>query len=291
MDPIRLFAFADEASPMINEQIQAMKRNNLSGLEIRGVDGTSISDISLQKAKEVREKLTANGLVTWSIGSPIGKIHIRDPFAPHLELMKHTLEIANILGAENIRIFSFYMTDEDPLQQKNAVIDRLGALCELAIANGIRPCHENEKGIFGDIPERCVEIHRHIPELRGIFDPANYIQCGVDTLKAWTLLKDYIYYLHIKDAAPDGFVVPAGCGIGHIEAIVQDFIANGGRNFTIEPHLTVFSGLKGLELANQETQIDHFRYPDANTAFDAACKAFQQLIVHSDCMSHQGGEI
>ena len=52
-----IYAFADEADKSIDGQINAMLRNNLKGLEIRGVDGENISDISLEKAKEVKKKL------------------------------------------------------------------------------------------------------------------------------------------------------------------------------------------------------------------------------------------
>lgn len=277
MADIKIYAFADEASSVIDEQIVAMKRNGLQGLEIRGVDGTNISDITIEKAKEVKEKLDAAGLITWSIGSPIGKIKINEDFAPHIEKYKHTLEIANVLGAENIRMFSFYTKEVKPEDCKNEVIDRLGKFVEIAKGTGINLCHENEKGIYGDIPERCLEIHKAFPELKGIFDPANYVQCGVDTLKGWELLKDYIYYMHIKDSKTDGFVVPAGMGDGNVAAIVKDFIARGGNSFTIEPHLTVFKGLEGLEQEGEETKME-FKYPDSNSAFDAACDAFKKLI-------------
>ena len=73
---MRIYAFADEASPAIDSQIAAMRRNGLNGLEIRGVDGENVSAISLKKAKEVRRKLDDAGLCIWSIGSPIGKIGI-----------------------------------------------------------------------------------------------------------------------------------------------------------------------------------------------------------------------
>ena len=73
---MRIYAFADEASPAIDGQIAAMRRNGLNGLEIRGVDGENVSAISLKKAKEVRRKLDDAGLCIWSIGSPIGKIGI-----------------------------------------------------------------------------------------------------------------------------------------------------------------------------------------------------------------------
>ena len=62
MSDIRIYAFSDEASVDIDKQIKALIRNNLQGIEIRNVDGTNVSDITLDKAKEVKNKLDANGL-------------------------------------------------------------------------------------------------------------------------------------------------------------------------------------------------------------------------------------
>ena len=280
MNEIKIYAFADEASPNIDEQITALKRNGLDGLEIRNVDGVNVSDITLEKAKEVKTKLDANGLITWSIGSPIGKIDIeKDDFKAHLEKLKHTLEIADILESKNIRMFSFYMPEgKDVLDYKNEVIDRLGQMCEIAKTHNVFLCHENEKGIYGDIPERCLEIHKAIPELKGTFDPANFVQSNSDTLEAWDMLKDYIYYMHIKDAKIDGTVVPAGMGDGNVEKVVKNFIEKGGNSFTIEPHLTVFEGFSHLERKGETSVITEYGYPDSNTAFDTACNAFKGLL-------------
>ena len=277
---INIYAFADEANPNIDGQIKAMKRNALQGLEMRNVDGVNVSDITLEKAKEVKTKLDANGLITWSIGSPIGKIDIEnDDFKAHLEKLKHTLEIANVLDSKNIRMFSFYMPGGKEISNyKNEVIDRLGQMYEIAKEYGVLLCHENEKGIYGDIPERCLELHKALPELKGIFDPANYVQCGVDTLKAWDMLKDYIYYMHIKDAKIDGTVVPAGMGDGNVEKVVKNFIEKGGNSFTIEPHLTVFEGFSHLERKGEKSEISEYGYPDSDTAFDAACNAFKGIL-------------
>ena len=61
MGNMNVYAFADEASASIDKQIEAMKRNGLQGLEIRNVDGVNVSDITLDKAKEVHEKMEAAG--------------------------------------------------------------------------------------------------------------------------------------------------------------------------------------------------------------------------------------
>ncbi len=276
---MRIFAFADEASPLLEGQIGAMKRNGLQGLEIRGVDGTNISDISLEKAREVRQKLEGGGLITWSIGSPIGKIPIDSgDFSVHLDKFKHTLELAGILGAENIRLFSFFIPENrDPEDYRNAVMDRLHCFVETAAGTGIDLCHENEKGIYGDVASRCREIHREVPQLKAVFDPANFVQCGQDTWEGWNLLKPYVKYLHIKDALEDGTVVPAGMGRGNLGRILSQY-ADFGDAVTIEPHLAVFDGLKVLEREGETRTVGSFAYPSNDAAFDAACRAFKQLL-------------
>ena len=278
MKNIKIFAFSDEASPIIDKQIEALLENNLDGIEIRNVDGVNISDITVEKAKEVKEKLDKNNLSVWSIGSPIGKIGIKDDFNEHIKKFRHTIEIAKILGTKNIRMFSFYMPENEPYEKyKDEVIEKLRTLCEIAKEEGVTLCHENEKGIYGDIPERCLELLKAIPDLKGIFDPANFVQCGVDTKKAFELLKDNTYYMHIKDAAADGFVVPAGKGIGNVREIANEFIALGVNAFTIEPHLTTFDGLANLEREGDKTNIENV-FDSPEEAFSVAVKSFRGLI-------------
>lgn len=275
-----IYAFADEASAQIDEQILAMKKNDLLGLEIRNVDGVNVSEISLAKAREVKIKLDAAGLLTWSIGSPIGKIDIeKGDFKLHIEKFKRTLEIADVLDCKNIRLFSFYIPkDANPENYRNEVIDRMGVFCDVAKGSPVVLCHENEKGIYGDNAKRALEIVQQFPMIKNIFDPANFVQCGQDTLEAWAMLKDYTKYLHIKDALADGKVVPAGAGVGNVAQIVKEYMAMGGKDFTIEPHLTVFDGLKALENDEVEKSVAAYEYPSKSAAFDVAVNSFKALL-------------
>lgn len=280
MNKINIYAFADEASALIDGQIAAMKANSVDGLEIRNVDNVNIAEISDNKAKEVKRKMDDANLKVWSIGSPIGKIDIeKDSFDVHTEKFKRTLELAEILGAENIRLFSFFTPEETRDSYKDEVIDRLGKFADIAKGSGIDICHENEKGIYGDIPRRCLEIHKALPKIKAIFDPANYIQCGADTLDGWEMIKPYVKYLHIKDALADGNVVPAGKGIGGLKHILTDYIANGGKCVTIEPHLTVFDGLNDLEKEDDKSAVGNvYRYASNKEAFAAAVSALKELL-------------
>ncbi len=277
---MNIYAFADEASAVIDQQIIALKRNNLQGLEIRNVDSVNVSDITDAKAYEVKKKLDENGLITFSVGSPIGKINIiEDDFENHLEKLRRTANIANILGTKNIRMFSFYYPNtHTPDGVRGQVMDSMGKMLEVAKQNGVILCHENEKGIYGDTAERCLDLFKNFSELKCVFDPANFVQCEQDTIKAWETLKDYVYYLHIKDALKDGNVVPAGEGAGNIPFILKEYAKKGGNSITLEPHLKIFEGLKNLEKADEEIKVGIKSYDSADQAFDVAVKALRSVL-------------
>lgn len=86
-----------------------------------------------------------------------------------------------------------------------------------------------------------------------MFDPANFVQCGQDTIEAWDMLSGYVEYLHIKDALPDGSVVPAGKGAGNLRYILENY---RGSMLTVEPHLSVFEGFDRLE-SSEKTKIGY----------------------------------
>ena len=277
MKKIRLSAFADEASPLISGQIRAMRRNGIDLLEIRGVDNENISKISVEKAREVRRLLDDSGMSVWSMGSPIGKVDLDGNFDEHLDKFKRILEYADILGATRIRLFSFFPTAGEEWERSlDKVLIRLNAFSELT-HDGIILCHENEKKIFGEDTRSCVAIHKALPKIKAVFDPANFIQCGVNTLEAWSALREYVDYVHIKDALADGTVVPAGEGLGNIKEILTDYVSIGGSVMTLEPHLKVFSGLSELENGESvKTGVTVYRSNDE--AFDAACSALKNIL-------------
>ena len=120
--------------------------------------------------------------------------------------------------------------------------------------------HENEKDIYGDTAERCLDILATVdsPALRMAFDPANFVQVGVQPMaEAWPLLAGYTTHVHIKDAVfVDGSVRPAGEGDGAIPELLHALATRGYRGFlTLEPHLQVagpmggFSGEAGMRTA------------------------------------------
>lgn len=276
MGKFQFAAFADEAGRPLQTQIAALQRNEIPYLEIRFVGEKNISEVTADEAKEIRRQLDDGGIKTWSIGSPTGKIKIGDPFEPHLDAFKRQLESAHILGATRYRLFSFY----EAFDSFGAVCDRLGQMLEVARGSGVTLCHENEKKIYGDNAVRCAELLRALPELRAVYDPANFVQCAVETLGAWDLLAPYVDYMHIKDCRADGRVVPPGDGIGNLRELLRRYAAQGGGVVTLEPHLTKFIGLEKLE--NGDVTQSAYHYADGNEAFDAAAAALRKIVSEID---------
>lgn len=244
--------FADEIDPMLDKQMEVLDKLGMSYIEMRGVDGKGLVYCSMEEVKDIKRRLTDKGIRLSSVGSPIGKIGIGDEFAPHMELLRHTVEIAHEMEVPYIRMFSFYIPGEEkPEAYREQVLDRLGQMADYAAAQDIVLLHENEKGIYGDNGARCREIMEALygEHFKAVFDFANFVQCGQDTLEAYEMLKDYIEYIHVKDALwKDGSVVPAGYGDGRVKEILQRLWQRGYTGFlSLEPHLTDFTGFAQLE--------------------------------------------
>ena len=138
MTQFTLSAFADEASPEFDKQIAALHRNHIPLMEIRGVGGKGILDLTDEELDVVEKKLAAGNIGISAIGSPIGKIGIEDDFAPHFEKFKRAVEIAKKLHTTRIRMFSFYIPEgKNPEIYHDTVIERIQKMVDYGEANGV----------------------------------------------------------------------------------------------------------------------------------------------------------
>lgn len=244
--------FADEIAPSLGTQIEVIKKLGISHIEMRGGNGKPLVEHSLEEVRKIKEQLDENGIKLSSVGSPIGKILITDSFEEHFRLFEKTVEIAKIMETRYIRIFSFFIPEQEKAENyKEEVFNRMGRFIEYAKEQDVVLLHENEKDIYGDIACRCEELMNefYCDNFRAVFDFANFVQCGQDTKKAYEILKPYIAYIHIKDALADtGDVVPAGYGDGNVEEILKNLLKCGYNGYlSLEPHLSDFVGFSDLE--------------------------------------------
>ena len=241
---IHLSAFADEISPDPIAQVDVLERLGIHHIEFRSIFATNVLDLSDAQHEAFRTLLADRGFGLSAIGSPIGKILVTDPWEPHLARFRRALELAELYEAPRIRVFSFYIAPgDDPSAHRDEVIRRMGALAEIAAAQGVQLYLENEKGIYGDTAARVHDILETVdsPALTHAFDPANYLEIGQEIDAAWDLLRGYTGHIHVKDYDPRlKIMVPAGQGAGQIPRIIAEAVADGFEGFcTLEPHLIV----------------------------------------------------
>ena len=260
MENFILSGFSDEIDSSITVQFEALKKLKMHYFEPRGINGKNISALSEDEIKTLADYMESYGISVSSIGSPIGKIKITDDFKQHTEALRHTIHIAKALKTKYIRIFSFFLPQNEPAEKyRNDVLDRMKQMTALAEENEVILLHENEKEIYGDVAARCADILTEVnsPNLRAVFDPANFVQCGQDTKEAYQILAPFVEYVHIKDALPNGDVVPAGQGVGNVEWLLTQLKADGYQGFlSLEPHLGSFTGLSALENSDKMEKLE-----------------------------------
>lgn len=250
----KISGFSDEIAEDADTQFQVLQKLGIRYFEPRGIDGKSIADLDQEELAALKAKMKACKIRASSIGSPIGKVMLEEDFEPHFQQFKRVVEIAKELDTKYIRIFSFYHEggEEWSARERDEVLARLDRMIQYASEHGVILLHENEKDIYGDTVERCADLMDTLGcgHFRAVFDPANFVQCGQDTRKAYARLKEHIAYVHIKDAfLADGQVVPSGAGDGNVEYVLKSLLDNGYTGFlSVEPHLGSFAGLEGLEL-------------------------------------------
>ena len=274
----RISGFADEISDSLEEQINGLHRLNMSWVEMRGVDGRNLIDHSDEKVSEIKKRLDDAGISLSACGSPLGKIDIGDLFEPHLERLKRAIDVAHKMGTDNIRIFSFFVPAKERPARKAEVFDRMGRMVRCAEENGAVLLHENEKEIYGEMAPECLELMKAFygDHFKAVFDFANFVQAGQETLDAYRMLQPYIAYVHVKDAlAENGNVVPAGMGDGHVAEILDRLSDAGYDGFlSIEPHLAHFAGFALLE----KNGISISKDASPLEGFDAFAMAHQALM-------------
>lgn len=258
-----LTGFADEISPDLTQQLDTLASEGMRYLEFRAVWGKNVLDLSDDEIARVATELSKRRVKVSSIGSPIGKVGILDNFDDHLARFERAIWCAKALDAPYIRIFSFFVPRGEAAAHRDEVLRRLSELARRAEREGVVLLHENEKEIYGDIPERCLDIAQHVasPNLRLVWDPANFVQCGVQNPHdaGYEALRPYIEYIHVKDAIyGSGKNVPAGEGDGQIRTTIAALRDSGFDGFfSMEPHLEVaetFSGFSGPQLFKRATQ-------------------------------------
>jgi sugar phosphate isomerase/epimerase len=255
----KVSAFGDEIADDLETQLNVLAGEGVAFLEFRGAWGTNVLDLADDELARARGLLDTRGFGVSAVASPIGKSPLDLPRAFELERLKRAIAVADLFGTRLIRIFSFYVAPGQAADVRTEVLERLRLLAAEAATGNVVLVHENEKGIYGDTAERCLDLLATVdsPALRAAFDPANFVQVGVHPMDAWQALTPYITHVHIKDARlADGVVVPPGQGDGDLPGLLAALARANYQGFlTLEPHLHFagpaggYSGPEGMRIA------------------------------------------
>ncbi|MDQ1056887.1 sugar phosphate isomerase/epimerase [Arthrobacter globiformis] len=247
-----LSGFGDEVDPDPAIQAAVLLALGASHIEVRSAWGTNVSELEQDAVERLKTILDEKGLKVSAVASPVGKVDVSLPLEHEVTRLRQIISVAKGLDTKYVRIFSFYRAEGQGQEDvRDAVMERMAALAEEATASGIVLLHENEKGIYGDTPERVLDIMQTVdsPALRVAWDNANFVQVGVKPYtEGYAMLRPYLEYFQVKDAiATTGEVVPAGEGDGELDATIAALKDDGFAGFaSLEPHLASAHELGGF---------------------------------------------
>lgn len=259
-----LSGFADEISPDPQVQVAVLEALGIGHVEVRSAWDVNVVDFTPEHLATLAQLLRERGISVSAVASPIGKVGSDvDPDAEVARLRK-AIVAAHELDSRYIRIFSFYPPEGAAAADvRDDVLQRMTALTKAAEQENVVLLHENEKGIYGDTPQRCVDLLESVgsPALRAAWDAANFVQVGVGHpfTEGFAMLRPHLEYVQVKDAnAADGTVVPAGTGDGEWAATIAALRDDGYAGFaSMEPHLASahatggFSGPRAFGVATR----------------------------------------
>ena len=254
-----LSGFGDEAAnhKTAVEQFAAMAALGLQYYSLRFVDvGSGVKNVMKLTKTEItklRHLEDEYGMNVASIGSPLGKVKLRDvddgtknefvPFDRYLDKeVSRACELAHAFETKLIRGFSFYHPKgSDPREHVTQAADQLAQIAEACHRSDLTYGLEIEANLVGQTGELMAELHRRVnhPALVTIFDGGNIVSQGYsseETYQQYLAMKPSIGWMHIKDyhdpqLTRTGHVdedklknfVPAHLGDSGHERILRDF--------------------------------------------------------------------
>jgi sugar phosphate isomerase/epimerase len=219
---VLISGFADEVPEDKNfrEQLAVCSALGLHYFSLRFVNlGDRIQNamsLSNEQVGECVQLIRDYGMRVCSLGSPIGKVKLRDeedgtqnrfvPFAEYLDKeVRRACELCHLFGTRLLRAFSFYPPRGQPAEPFLAeAVDYLGQIADRCASEGLILGIEMEANLVGRSGATLAEIHRQLshPAAALIFDGANLSAQGYDrnqVLAAYHAVKPGLGWIHVKD--------------------------------------------------------------------------------------------
>ena len=237
---------ADEASVSIDGQLKAHTQLGWTHIEIRNVEGVSLTDLCDEAFQETAEAVRAAGMNVCCFAAQL--CNWSRPITKHPDIDRHELLRAiprmQALGCSFIRTMSYPNAGWPEERWREEVIARLKVLAGIAEDGGVILVHENCDGWGGLGPEQTLELVERVdsPGLKLVWDTGNPVFHSQDPWAYYEAVREHIVHVHIKDGemlAGDNmrYSYP-GEGNARVREVIGDLLGRGyDGGFSIEPHL------------------------------------------------------
>jgi sugar phosphate isomerase/epimerase len=226
---LALAVIGDEIGPSVTEMLSFCDENNVRRLDMRTVDGKNLLGMTLDEVGAIARQLQAAGIAVPTFVSPVlkwpapgkapagGKVDFAfDPSTcPADDPLAHAFDVATVLGAPKIRVFTFLrypgFTPDDLLTPMDRLVD-------LAVRHDTTIEVENEPVCnIGSMPELTryfASLEEHLPWLRPLVDIGNSWSMGhPPSDEDFATLGPLVDLIHLKDRDFDARrTVPLGDG-------------------------------------------------------------------------------
>jgi len=218
---LALAVIGDEIGPSLDEMISFCAEHEVRRLDMRTVEGKNLLGMSLEEGGRIARRIEAAGLSVPTLVSPLlkwpapgktaadGKVDFAfDPAeCPADDPLVHAFDMATVLGAERIRVFSYLRY---PGYKPADLIGRFERLTDLALTYSVIVEIENESvcniGSLGELVdffttmEEAVAPNPMPSHLRPLVDIGNAWSMGAPPTDAEiALLAPLVDLIHLKD--------------------------------------------------------------------------------------------
>ena len=210
---MKLSCFTDEISQDLAHALDVMCEYGVEGAELRGLWDKNISGLTDAEAKDAKKLLDTKGIACSCIGSPLLKCEMYPPGGGEAEaaqireqqlaMLERCIRMADIFGADVIRVFSFWERGEMIGEVEDVISAALSEMAEIAAKSGKIIALEGEPTCYVRTSEEIARILRRVnlPNMMAAWDPSNGFCVGEELPypEGYELLKGRIAHIHIKD--------------------------------------------------------------------------------------------
>lgn len=218
---LALAVIGDEIGPSLDEMISFCAEHDVRRLDMRTVDGRNLLGMSIEDGGRIARRIEAAGLSVPTFVSPLlkwpapgkesadGKVDFAfDPTdCPTEDPLVHAFDMATVLGAERIRVFSHLRY---PGYRPADLIGRFERLADLSLTYSVTVEIENEPacniGSLAELADFFTELQEALEsnplsgQLRPLVDIGNAWSMGAPPTDAEiAVLAPLVDLIHLKD--------------------------------------------------------------------------------------------